>query len=173
MDKTKQNQAEKSIAAIKKELAKQTALAQEYLAGWQRAKADFLNYKKSEIARQQKISFETKVNLMLKLLTVLDNFNEAFAKIDLAKIADSEKKLYFQGFLNIKRQFEQILASEGLREITIKPGDQFDPSIAEAVEVIESKIPGNKIVAVLQKGYLFKDKILRPAKVQVSKGKSD
>ena len=144
--------------------------SEQYLAGWQRARADFLNYKKEEIKRVEQILQYANLNLILKILPILDNFDLAEKKLP-ENLKNDEN---IKGLLQIKAQFKNLLKSNGVEEIkTI--GTEFDPNFMEAVEATESpplKASTDKSGIVLdeiQKGYTINGKILRPAKVKVAK----
>lgn len=137
----------------------------EYLAGWQRARADFLNYKKEEIVRIEEIlKYKTEI-IILKILTILDSFDLAEKK--LPKPLKDDR--YIKGFLQIKVQIQDFLKNQGIKEIkTI--GQHFDPSLQEIVEEvkIKNKKPGI-VVKDVQKGYIWQGKLIRPAKVRITK----
>ena len=149
---------------IVKKLEKCEKLKDEYLAGWQRARADFLNYKKDEEKRFKEFLDDIHEGFILELLPVLDSFDQA------GKTIDKKNNKCWEDFLKIKEQFLGILAKWGVEEISCQPGDKFDPNFQETVEVVENEAqePG-QIVEVVQKGYKFKGKILRPVRVKVAK----
>ena len=139
-------------------------LCDEYLAGWQRCKADFLNYKKEEAARIGALLEFSKANWFLKILPVLDNFERAMknAKEDLK---GSE---WFLGIEQIENQLKGFLKAEGIEEIKAI-GEKFNPELHEAVEQVENEAESGTIIEVLEKGYTINNKLLRPAKVKVAK----
>lgn len=136
----------------------------EYLAGWQRAKADFVNYKKEELQRLQDLARYSNEELIQELIGILDSFDLGLAALE--KAGPVEKGIYM-----IRVQIEDILKKRGLERITVKPGDRFDPSFAEAVTEIESEKPPGTIIEEVEPGYRLYDKIVRPARVKVSKSK--
>ncbi len=147
----------------KKELEKIIKEKDEYFSGWQREKADFLNYKKQEFERLKETLNIAKESLFKELIPVLDNFNLAQKAIP----EEEKEKNSIKGLLLIKKQLEDSLKSLGLEEIeTI--GKQFDPKMHEAVEEVEGAEPG-VIVEEVQKGYSFQDKIIRVAKVKIGR----
>ncbi|MBU4350711.1 nucleotide exchange factor GrpE [Candidatus Parcubacteria bacterium] len=138
----------------------------EYLAGWQRSRADFLNYKKEEMERFEKIIDLANQGMILKILPFLDNLYLAEKNLP----EDLKKDQYVQGLLQIKVQLESLLKNQGIEPLeTI--GKQFDPRFHEVVEEIESDKETGIIVEEIQKGYLVSQSLLRPAKVKVSKNK--
>lgn len=136
----------------------------EYLAGWQRAKADFLNYKKEELRRIEEIARYQTEDFMNELITVLDNFDLGIAALQ--KAGPVEKGIYM-----IRSQIEDILKRRGLQRIPVKTGDRFDPAFHEAIAETESNAEAGTIVEEIEAGYRLHDKVVRPARVKVSKGK--
>lgn len=136
----------------------------EYLAGWQRAKADFINYKKDETMRLQEIARYGSEELIRELITIIDNFDLGLRALE--KSGPVEKGIYM-----IRSQIEDILRRHGVERIPIKPGDAFDPSISEAIAEVDSDKPEGSVVEEIEAGYRIYDKILRPARVKIAKGK--
>jgi molecular chaperone GrpE len=155
----------KEIEELKKKLEEVEKLKNEYLAGWQRARADFLNYKKEELERLGEMVKYAGENLILKILPILDNFEIAEKKLPENLKNDENVK----GILQIKNQILNFLKEQGVEEIK-SVGERFDPNFHEVVEEVEAKDkePGT-IVEEIQKGYKINDRLLRPAKVKVSK----
>ncbi len=135
----------------------------EYLAGWQRAKADFLNYRKDEAARfEQMIRFANE-DLLEELIEVLDSFDLGLQALE--KKGPVEKGVYM-----IRSKLEDVMKQRGVERISVKVGEKFDPSLAEAIVEAESEQPSGTIVEVIENGYKLNGKILRPARVKVSRG---
>ena len=122
---------------------------------WKRALADYKNLEKRTIEeRTDLIQFGVLIFTM-KLLPILDS-------LEMLEIHLNDVGLN----LTIK-EFKQTLKSEGLLEIDVL-GKAFNPGNMEAIEVVDGE--KDKVIHVLQKGYLFKEKLLRPARVKVGKG---
>src|SRR3989344_301842 len=122
------------------ELAKCKKQAEEYLNGWKRAQADFINYKKDETRRFQEFAKFANEALVRELLAVLDSFELALASLD-------EKNPAQKGVYIMKSQFEHALKAQGLEEITLNVGtDVFDPAFHEAVGEVESDKPPQTII---------------------------
>lgn len=140
-------------------------LKDEYLAGWQRERADFLNYKKEEMERVGELIKYAGAGLVLKFLLVLDNIGIAEKKLP-KDLIDNEN---VKGLLQIKRQIQDILKSQSVEEIETL-GKKFDPSFQEIIAEVEldDREPGI-VVEEVCKGYKMHGNILRPAKVKVSK----
>jgi molecular chaperone GrpE len=155
----------KQAEDLKKKLGDCQKKKDEYLAGWQRARADFLNFKKEEIERIEEILKYGNENLILKILPILDNFEKAEKEIP----DDKKNDKLLEGFLQIKTQFQDFLRKQGVEEMkTI--GQKFDPNFQEVVGETEAKDkkPGT-IIEETQKGYLLNGKVIRPARVKISK----
>lgn len=128
------------------------------LDSWKRCQADFENYKKDQVKHQEEFRKYTKMDVILQILPVLDNF-----EISLEHVPEKEKEnKWVEGITHIKRQIEDVLKNNGVEEIVVKIGDKFDPEVHEAVAG-----KGEKIKKVLQKGYKLNERILRAAKVEV------
>ncbi len=143
-------------------LAEAETQRDEYLAGWQRARADFLNYKKEELRHLEEVSRYGNADMMKELIGIMDNFDLALRTLE--KDGPVEKGIYI-----IRTQIEDILRKRGLERIPVKPGDPFDPAIAEALSAIESDQPPGTVVEEIEPGYRLYEKVLRPARVIVSR----
>lgn len=150
---------------LKKELDACRKKAEEYLAGWQRSRADFLNYKKEEMEKISSLMAYAQEEMVLKALPLFDNFNLAEKNLPKNLLADENVK----GILQIKSQLFDFLKNCGLEEIQAM-GQKFDPNWHESVEEITgTKSPPDLIVGEVQKGYKINGRLLRPAKVKISK----
>ena len=150
---------EKEIEKIKQE-------CEEYLAGWKRAKADFLNYKKEEAERMQEMALYLKASFLINMLPIVDNLERAEREV----AGDEKDSTLAKGLLQIVSQCREFLKKQGITAIETV-GKPFDPSLHEAVEEADSKTGEveDTIVEVLEKGYMMDGKVLRPAKVKVVK----
>ncbi len=144
-----------------KELEKQK---QEYLAGWQRARADFLNYKKQDTERKKEFVKYAKEDFGLQVLSILDNIYIAEKKIP----KELKESHWMQGFLKIKKQFENFLKEQGIEEIK-SLGEEFNPKFHQAAEQVETNKESGIIVDVVRKGYMMNDRVIRAARVKISK----
>jgi molecular chaperone GrpE len=161
---TKENETLENNEDLKKQLAEAEKQKEEYLAGWQRARADFLNYKKEEIERFKSIIDIANEEMILKILPLIDNLH--LAEKSLPK--DLKENQYIQGLLQIKAQLETFLRNQGVESLE-SMGKKFDPQFHEVIEQVESDEKSGTIVEENQKGYLINNRLLRPAKVKVSK----
>jgi molecular chaperone GrpE len=147
----------------KNELEECRKLRDEYLAGWQRAKADLLNYKKEEMERMGRIVKYASEELMLKILPILDDLERA----EKGMPEEMKNDEYFKGFLQIKDQVKSLLKHFEVEEIPAL-GRKFDPNLHEVAEEDEGEKTG-EITEVFQRGYVLGDKVIRPAKVKIVK----
>ena len=135
------------------------------MAGWQRSKADFINQRNDlEKWKEDFISFANK-NLIDELLPVLDSFNLAFGNKEAWEKVD---KNWRTGVEYIYSQLEGVLKAHGLVMIG-ESSEVFSPDKHSAVETVytENKEEEGLIKEVFQKGFMLKDKVIRPAKVKV------
>lgn len=137
----------------------------DYLAGWQRARADLLNYKKEEMERFEQILRFAGEEFVLKILPILDNFNLIEGKLP----EELKKDENVKGIIRLKNQIEDFLRVQGVEEMKAK-GNKFDPNFHEATEMVEKEgIEPGTVVEEIQKGYMINKRVLRPAKVKVIK----
>jgi len=156
---------ESEIEAVRKNLAEQTARAEDYYQRLVRMQADFENFRRRTAREKEDFYKYAAEQLVESLLPVLDNFELA-----LAHGRETHDKL-FEGVEIIYRQIVDTLAAQGLSPIP-SVGEIFDPSRHEAVlQEQTSNHPDNVILEELRKGYLFKEKLLRPSMVKVARSK--
>jgi len=154
---------EPTLEELKKKLEECQKLKDEYLAGWQRERADLLNYKKEEIERISELLKYADIGLILKILPILDNFELMEKKLPENLKNDGNIK----GILQIKTQIQDFLKNQGVEEIECL-GKKFDPNFMEIIEQVELKDKDSGIVIEeIQKGYTINGRLLRPAKVKV------
>ncbi len=165
--------AQKKIKQLKEELRKCDAERQDYLAGWQRAKADHINYKNEEGKRLEDMARFITAGIVQEIMPVLDSFAalEFHFKGESRPAAGGRDPALEKGILLIRSQFEDILRKRGLEQIKVEVGDQFDPEKHEAIGEIETDLPEGSIAEEVQKGYFLKGKVLRPVRVRLAKSK--
>lgn len=128
-----------------------------------RSLADFDNYRRrTESQKLEMINF-AKADFVSKITPVLDNFGRAFEHVDINDPAIS-------GLKQIEKQLEDILAQEGLKRISVS--GEFNPNLHEAISYENNNdIKTDHIIAEAESGWEFNSKVIKPAKVRVSKGK--
>jgi len=154
------------IETLKSTLADEREKAENYLTNWQRAEADFINYKKRAEQEKNELSDFANASLILNLLPALDDLDRAFASLS----SKPEDNTWVDGIRLIYHKLQGTLEAQGLTEIKAL-GQAFDPNLHEAVAYQE----GEKeiVIGETQKGYKLKDKVLRPTLVIVGKGKEE
>ena len=154
------------IEILKQTLDEEKKKSEEYLANWQRAQADFINYKRR--IEQERGEFNKFANaaLILSLLPVLDDLERAFDSIppSLAKLE------WVDGIRLIERKLRSSLEAQGLTQIKAL-GEPFDPRIHEAVR--QDKGQEGMVTEEIQKGYMLGDRVLRPTIVVVGNGEEE
>ena len=152
------------IEELQRELESARQRGDENLRSWQRAAADFANFRRrTEDERSELTQFSNAV-LIGKLLSVLDDFDRALESVppDLAGLS------WVEGIWLVERKLRAILESEGVTPIEAL-GTQFDPNIHEAVLHEETtEHPDNEVTGELQRGYRLRDRIIRPTLVKVA-----
>jgi len=138
--------------------------AADYLDRYQRTLAEFDNFRK-RTSREKASMYDDGVrDSVLKLIPVIDNFERA---VNAVSEEEKESSLY-KGIEMVLKQFMEILKSLDVSEIEAQ-GKTFDPNLHNAVMHIEDENFGeNEVSAVMQKGYICKDKVIRPSMVQVA-----
>jgi molecular chaperone GrpE len=135
----------------------------EYLDGWKRARADFINYKRDEAKRFEELLQFGTARIFEDLIPVLSSFDLGIAALE--KEGKAERGMYL-----IRSQLEDALKKHGFEKLSVAVGSQFDPALHEAVGTIVSDrhSPGS-IAEVIEPGYLLHGKVVRPARVKVVK----
>jgi molecular chaperone GrpE len=150
-------------AVLRQELAEARAKAEEYLLSWQRAQADFTNFRRR--LEQDKVEFAkyAESDILLRLLPILDDLDRASRSVP----EDLRGNPWAQGMEGIARKFRASLEAAGLTPINAL-GQQFDPAIHEAMMHVPG--PADRVMSEYERGYKFKDRVLRPARVAVGNG---
>jgi molecular chaperone GrpE len=128
-----------------------------------RRQADFENFRKRVERDRDQDRHRGVESLIEHILPTLDAFERALAAKD-----DSGSDLYRKGFELIRRQLFDALAKQGLKRIE-SVGTEFNPHVHHAIERVEtSEYPEGTVVGEMQAGYMFHDRVLRPAMVRVA-----
>ena len=152
--------AEENIEDLKKALAEEKAKAEANLIGWQRAQADFVNYKRFvEQDKAESLKYAN-ANLLVNILPVLDDLERAVAAIP----PKETHHKWVEGFKLIERKFRGLLEKLGVTQI-LSLGMEYDYRTMEAVTSTKGK--KDIVIQELERGYKLQDKVIRPAKVVV------
>jgi Molecular chaperone GrpE (heat shock protein) len=147
------------------ELKKKAEERDTYLDQLLRAKAEFMNYQKRMVKESESTSQFAVQSLILDFLSELDNFGRAL------KLADNSKDFdkFVEGIKLIEEQLFKVLGKYGVKPIETA-GKAFDPNLHEAVmEEENNEVPHHTIIDEFQRGFLLKERVIRPSKVKVSK----
>ena len=153
------------IEQLQGEMAAIQAKADEYLAGLQRERAEFANYRRRTSEEREATLGLANEDLIRKVLALADDFDLAIDARPPAIAADP----WVEGVAAIDRKLRALLESEGVKQIDASPGRPFDPREHEAI----ATVPGTgreegQIVEEIRRGYRLRDRVVRPALVAVA-----
>ncbi len=144
-------------------------LAEENFDKYLRALADLDNSRKRMAKEYLEKEAEANRNLIGKLLPVLDNLERAMAQAQKSDCPGEACRNFVQGVEMIDGQLRQLLESEGLKHLDDR-GAAFDPTRHDAILAVETaEHPPDIVLDVVERGFLFNNRVLRPARVTVSK----
>lgn len=148
---------------IKQELEEKQQEAEKYKNLFLRSKADFENYRRRAKRDIQNAQLYAAEDLVIDILSVVDNFERALSSVE-----DKSDSVY-EGVELIYQQLIKILNKHNIKEIEAE-GKPFDPRYHQAVMQVETEeYENNTITEVIQKGYLYNSKVIRPSMVKVAK----
>ncbi len=165
MTKKEQQPPEKLEAQLQKDLEEKSKIIADYENTLKRLQADFENYVKRVETEKQNATKYAAAKILTKVVNIIDDLDRSMQILE--KTQDKEIKA---GIQMIHKQFHKILQEEGIKPFDSK-GKKLDPYQHEVIEMVAHDSPEGTIIEELQKGYHIHDKILRTAKVRVSKGK--
>ncbi|MBM3264540.1 MAG: nucleotide exchange factor GrpE [candidate division Zixibacteria bacterium] len=167
-DKTEATTAEPSVSEIEisqQQIARMNEEIQTYKDRWMRLAAEFDNYKKRTGREFGTLVKNANGSLIGQLLPAIDNMERA---LQAAQTTDATRT-FVEGFEMIRQQLMDTLRREGLQDIDAA-GQPFDPNRHEAIMTVEdAERPAQTIVDVIEKGYVFNERVIRPAKVIVTR----
>jgi molecular chaperone GrpE len=132
-----------------------------------RSQADFDNYKKRAAREKEDAVKYANSSLLQRLVSILDNFELGLAA---AKTEGTQSPIY-SGMVLVQKQLNDLLEENGLQAIEAE-GKKFDPNLHEAIAHEASDSPEETVIRQARRGYRFKDRLLRPARVVVSSGRA-
>ena len=130
-----------------------------------RSQADFENYKKRAAREKEDAVKYANSSLLQRLVSILDNFELGLA----AAKTESEQSPIYSGMVLVQKQLNDLLEENGLQAIEAE-GKKFDPNLHEAIAHEPSESAEGTVIRQARRGYRFKDRLLRPARVVVSSG---
>ena len=140
--------------------------AAEYLDGWQRARAEFANYKKRIEREQEESRARVVADVLQDFVTILDDLERALRD----RPAEAESAAWASGIDMIQRKLMAVLDAEGVRPVIPAAGETFDPNVHEAVSHEPSPDHSEgQIIDVIHQGYRIGERVIRPALVRVAK----
>jgi len=152
------------VEETKEELAKIQQQAQDYLNGWKRARADYLNREKQIVKEKERWIKFANQELILQLLPVMESLEQALQQIPAALQEDQ----WIKGIRQIKSQLKNFFQAQGVEKIATK-GEKFDPYLHEIVDKRPKQSDQAKtlIIEEAQPGYKMRGEVIKPAKVIV------
>lgn len=158
--------AEQEIERLAAELETAQAQAAELLAGLQRERAEFQNFRRRTTEEREREAGLAADYLLKKVLSIADDFDRAIE----ARPANLAADAWAEGIGAIDRKLRSLLDSEGVRAIEAL-GQAFDPRRHEAITSVQGTgRPDGEVIAEIQRGYRVRDRVLRPALVAVAAG---
>lgn len=153
------------VKKLREEIKKLQKEKEEYLTGWQRAKADYVNLQKELDSARVNIAILTKEKMAEKLLPALDSFEMAFANREHWEKIDKD---WQEGITSIYQQFISGLGKSGIEKID-QSEIPFDPNIHQSISIVETddEKKDHTVEKILQVGYKIGERIIRPAKVTI------
>ena len=130
-----------------------------------RSQADFENYKKRAAREKEDAMKYANSSLLQRLVSILDNFELGLV----AAKTESERSPIYSGMVLVQKQLNDLLEENGLQAIEAE-GKKFDPNLHEAIAHEPGENPEGTVIRQAGRGYRFKDRLLRPARVVVSSG---
>jgi molecular chaperone GrpE len=158
---------EEEIAQLRTELDQALGKANEYLTGWQRERAEFINYKK-RIEREQSQGGQNAFgNAIRRYLDIADDLARALK--DKNRPLEGNGAIWAEGIDLIHRKMVAAFEADGVKMIDAK-GKFFDPNMHEAISNEDSsEHESGQIIDVVQPGYTLGDRVIRPARVRVAR----
>ncbi len=142
------------------------AQAAENLDGWQRARAEFANYKRRVEAERTELAASAGAEALKRVLPAVDDFERAMQTLP----DDLKDNPWVNGVLMVQRKLNAALEQSGITPLVTNPGDAFDPNVHEAITHEDSdQVASGQIIGEVQRGYKLGDRILRPAMVRVAR----
>lgn len=157
------------LAILKESLDKAKAQAADYYDQLLRLKAEFENFRRRTEKEKADSRRWGKEEVILRLVSLMDVMEQAEA----AAHKTSDMKSVVAGLDMLYKEFKRLLRDEGLEEVPAREGEKFDPQLHEAVELKDDEGEEGRVLSVLQRGYRFQGGLLRPARVYVSRRKTE
>ncbi len=152
------------IMELQNSLEETQAKADEYLDGWQRARADFANYKKRVDRDRVRFHNDAVGDVAKRYLPIVDDLERALKD----RLQEGDGATWAEGIELIYRKMLKVLEADGITPMDVE-GEIFDPNLHEAIVKTESDDhESDQVIEVLQQGYIIGDRVLRPARVVIA-----
>lgn len=163
---TEEQLQEETIENIKEENKKLQEKISTLDQDLKRSVADFLNSKNRLLKDTENTIFQKNSKIILEFLQFRDNLDKA--------IEHEENKISKENLIALKQNFDNILNRLNIKQLDLL-GKDFDYNLAECVQRVDvlEKEKDNKIIEVLENGYLYQEKLIKPAKVIIGKFKEE
>lgn len=150
---------------LREEIKKLQKEKEEYLTGWQRAKADYINLQKELEQARVNVSMLAKEKMTEKLLPALDSFEMAMGNIEHWEKIDKD---WQDGITSIYQQLLSGLEKSGIEKID-ENGIKFNPHIHHSISATptDDESKDHTVEKILQVGYKIGERVIRPAKVTI------
>jgi molecular chaperone GrpE len=157
---------EQRVAALERQVASERDAATDYMQRWQRAQADFANFRRRAQQEQEQRDALVTARALAAVLPALDSFQRAFATLP-----DSLRGFgWIDGIALVELQLRRGLDALEVRAVEVAPGQPFDPLRHESIGEMETEAhPAGHVAAVIQPGYELRGFVLRPALVQLAR----
>jgi molecular chaperone GrpE len=158
------------LTALATALEEAKAQSAEYLDGWQRARAEFVNYRRRQEQRQKQMNVDAKSRVLSHVLPAVDDLERALEAVP----EEFREHAWVNGLSLVQHKLVTALEKDGLSALEVEAGETFDPNYHQALTHEPSAdYDEGTIIQVVQRGYVLDDVVLRPALVRVSNGKAD
>jgi molecular chaperone GrpE len=169
VSKKEKNSFQKKLEKAQEELQEATEKATEYSDKILRLNAEFDNYRKRVIRERDEIRINTRVDAVETIAPVLDHFELALNAAGDTQNVDA----LLEGMKMIQTEFEKALIALGVEVINAE-GVEFDPNLHEAIaNEVSEEVEKNIVIKQWRPGYKINNRLIRPATVVVSSGKSE
>ena len=164
-DEAEESNPRATIKRLREELRVCSTERQEYLEGWQRSKADFVNARKENEKERAELRTYAAMNVIAEIIPIADNFERAIAN---KEAWGKVEKNWRVGVEYIYTQLQTVLHNHGVEEVG-RVGEKFDAWRHQSMEAIPVTDPAedDTVLELIEKGYMLHDRILRPAKVKI------
>lgn len=154
----------RKLKKVRDELKMVKAERDEYLAGWQRSKADYVNLSRRIREQEASLTQGTVIKIIRSIISVFDSLEAAH------KVAEGGDGTTLKGIELVTKQMEDAMKEHGVIRFTPKSGDAFDPNMHEPMAIVATKEQreDNTVSATHQSGYEIAGAVIRPARVSVA-----